>query len=94
MAQRPASFAQVWDLLHAGRSSGVTAAPRFDPIYEILNTVNVWSSWGNDYDEWNTSLRYDPVAHLFAATTTAPKIRSKYDVVQVSLTPGTPQAVC
>jgi hypothetical protein len=74
---------QVWHALHAGRSSGATAAPKYDPIYAILNTANVWSGWGNVDDEWNTSLRYDPVAQLFAAATTAPTVRSKYDVLQV-----------
>ena len=67
------------------RSSGATAAPKYDPIYTILNTANVWSGWGDVDDEWSTSLRYDPLAQLFAAATTAPTVRSKYDVLQVCL---------
>ena len=75
--------AQVWDLLHAGRSSGATAASKWDPIYAILNTANVWSGWGHVDDEWTTSRKFDPIAQLFSAATTAPTVRSKYDIMQV-----------
>ena len=80
-------FLQVWDLLHAGRSSGATAAPKWDPIYAILNTANVWAGWGDADEEWTTMRRYDPVAQLFAAATTAPTVRSKYDIMQVFSAP-------
>ena len=84
---------QVWDLLHSGRSSGATADPKFDSVYQSLSAAQLASSWGKaEGDDWEGLPRWGPVATLFSIDLVAPRVRSKYDPLQVC--PHSAQCCC
>jgi len=81
----------VWQLLEAGRRSGATAKPKFDPLYDLMRTVAFVVDWGQSASDsmadWGIN-KYDPLRSF--GPISPPVVRSKYDPWQAVLAAEAP----
>lgn len=81
----------VWQLLASGRTSGATARPEFDPVYDLMRAAAMAADWGHNAVQpvggWGLDI-YDPLQGF--ENIRAPTVRSKYDPLQAVLAAEAP----